>query len=73
MNDFSISRRGFLISGTAAGVGLSIGFLPALSDGAMAAAGPNEVTAWAVIDEDDTVTIRIARSEMGQGLSLIHI
>ena len=67
MNDFSISRRGFLIGGTAAGVGLTIGFLPALSDGAMAAAGPNEVTAWAVIDEDDTVTIRIARSEMGQG------
>ena len=67
MNDFSISRRGFLIGGTAAGVGLSIGFLPALSDEAMATAGPNEVTAWAVIDEDDTVTIRIARSEMGQG------
>ena len=67
MTDYKISRRGFLIGGTAAGVGLSIGFLPALSGKALAAADPSEVTAWAVIDEDDTVTIRIARSEMGQG------
>ena len=67
MTDYKISRRGFLIGGTAAGVGLSIGFLPALSGKALAAADPSEITAWAVIDEDDTVTIRIARSEMGQG------
>ena len=30
-------------------------------------AGGPEVTAWVVIKPDDTVVIRIARSEMGQG------
>ncbi len=58
-------RRRFLLqTGTALG-GLSLSFhLP--SAHAQPAATP-EVNAWVVIKPDDTVVIRIARSEMGQG------
>ena len=53
----------------AAGGGLAIGFhLPsAAATSARAADGSPEINAWVVIAPDDTVTIRIARSEMGQG------
>lgn len=68
-----LSRRGFII-GTGA-TGLTIGILAACSpgtgaspeDAASDAPPPPEVNAWVHIAEDDTVTIRIARSEMGQG------
>ena len=64
MNAISkLSRRGFLV-GTAA-TGLSLGFHVPFA----AAAGdlPPEVNAWVVVKPDDTIVIRIARSEMGQG------
>jgi len=68
-----ISRREFLIGTTAAGAGLSLGlYLPmthaadAFEEDAMTAETP-EVNAWVVVEADDTVIIRIARSEMGQG------
>ncbi|MEM7020312.1 MAG: molybdopterin cofactor-binding domain-containing protein [Pseudomonadota bacterium] len=53
-----------------AGAGLSIGVLPvsqALAKAADKTEAMPEVNAWVHIMEDDTVTIRIARSEMGQG------
>jgi isoquinoline 1-oxidoreductase beta subunit len=63
-----ISRRDFLIASTAAGAGLSLGlYLPLGNRHARAAEPIPEINAWVVIEPDDTVNIRIARSEMGQG------
>ncbi len=70
---FDISRREFLIKSSAAGAGLSIGlYLPlnGLAQAGEATAARQaipEVNAWVVVKPDDTVVIRIARSEMGQG------
>jgi len=59
-----LDRRAFVVGSVAAG--LSIGFhLPGA--GAAAAAGTAEINAWVVVKPDDSVVIRIARSEMGQG------
>jgi len=70
-NAARVSRRGFVIGLAGAGAGLSLGLaLPTGNRMALAApASPasHEVNAWVVIAPDDTVTIRIARSEMGQG------
>jgi isoquinoline 1-oxidoreductase beta subunit len=61
-------RRSFLVGASAAGGGLALGFaLPFESASAIADGGPAEVTCWVVVAPDDTVTIRVARSEMGQG------
>ncbi|MBV9686362.1 MAG: xanthine dehydrogenase family protein molybdopterin-binding subunit, partial [Alphaproteobacteria bacterium] len=65
-----ISRRFFLTTVAAAGGGLALGFrLPQGVAAADAAPGPAEVTAWVVIQPDDAVIIRVARSEMGQGIT----
>src|SRR5689334_5542755 len=59
-----LDRRSFLAG--SATVGLSLGFhVPFISR--TSAEGAPEVNAWVVIKPDDTVVIRIARSEMGQG------
>ena len=63
-----ISRRTFIIGSAAIGGGLAIGINPL--DGIAverAADGSPEITVWVVIRPDDTVVVRIARSEMGQG------
>jgi isoquinoline 1-oxidoreductase subunit beta len=59
-----IGRRGFLGSVTAIGGAFALGWrIPS----ATAETAGQEVGIWAVISPDDTTTIRIARSEMGQG------
>jgi isoquinoline 1-oxidoreductase beta subunit len=63
-----IDRRSFLVGTAAVGGGLSLGFpLPFGADVARAQDGTPEINAWVVIRPDDTVVIRIARAEMGQG------
>ncbi|WP_139481614.1 xanthine dehydrogenase family protein molybdopterin-binding subunit [Bradyrhizobium ivorense] len=64
-----LNRRSFVIGTAAAGAGLAIGLdLPFGGPAVVRAAdGSPEINAWVVIRPDDTVVIRIARSEMGQG------
>jgi isoquinoline 1-oxidoreductase beta subunit len=59
-----LDRRSFVLGGAAAGAGLSIGF--DLSGVAQAATAP-EINAWVAVKPDDTVVVRVVRSEMGQG------
>jgi isoquinoline 1-oxidoreductase beta subunit len=63
-----INRRAFVVSAAAFGGGLALGMdLPFGPDVVRAADGVPELTAWVVIKPDDSVVIRVARSEMGQG------
>jgi isoquinoline 1-oxidoreductase beta subunit len=68
LSSIDAGRRRFIQQSTLVGGGFLLGFNPLVNvlaaDGANA--GP-EVTHWIVIQPDDTVVIRIARSEMGQG------
>ena len=59
-----LGRRSFLTASAAIGGGLAIGIsIPP----AAAQAGAVEVGIWVTIAPDDIATVRIARSEMGQG------
>src|SRR5262249_60122338 len=63
-----IDRRAFLASVAAAGGALTLGFaIPFDPRRARASQAGPEITAWVVIQPDDTVIIRIAKSEMGPG------
>jgi isoquinoline 1-oxidoreductase beta subunit len=63
-----MNRRSFIISSAAATGGLALGFnIPFGPSVVRAADGSPEINAWVVIRPDDTVVIRIARTEMGQG------
>ena len=64
-----INRRSFIVGAAAVGGGLALGLEHSVRRPAVVRAqdGSPEINAWVVIRPDDTVVIRIARSEMGQG------
>src|SRR5580704_7342852 len=61
----NMNRRTFLVSSATAGLALAF-HIPFGSEASAQLAGP-EVNAWVVVKPDDSVVIRVARSEMGQG------
>jgi len=78
MTHLDITRRNFIVSTAAAGGGMMLGFyLPSAAQAANIANNPwerptakdgQEINAWLVIDPDGTVTVRVAQSEMGEGI-----
>jgi isoquinoline 1-oxidoreductase subunit beta len=62
---FAPSRRKFLKASAAIGGGLTVGFH--VSDTLAEGTAGVEVNAWVVVRPDESVIIRYARSEMGQG------
>ena len=69
INAPKLTRRSFIIGTAAVGGGLALGLRIPFGGPAVvrAADGSPEIGAWVVIRPDDTVVVRIARSEMGQG------
>lgn len=70
-----LSRRRFLAVSLSAAGGLALGFsLPGPADAIPAAPRPweespgREINAWILIEPDDTVVLRVAQSEMGEGI-----
>jgi isoquinoline 1-oxidoreductase subunit beta len=63
-----LSRRAFVVGSAAVTGGLALGLkIPLGATVVRAQDGSPEINAWVVIRPDDTVVIRVARSEMGQG------
>src|SRR5262245_11382182 len=74
--DQNLSRRQFVVAGLSAAGGLMLGVsFPGVASAMPLSTAPwsndqvaaNEINAWIVIDPDETITIRIPHSEMGQG------
>src|SRR5215203_5183036 len=65
--NIQLSRRNFLAGSAAAAGGFTLGFHVPFGNEAAAAVTSPEVNAWVVIKPDDTVVVRVARVEMGQG------
>jgi len=68
----NLSRRSFIVGSSAVTAGLAIGLdLPGIISTANATTASNasapEIGVWVVIQPNDTVVIRVVRSEMGQG------
>lgn len=62
----TVSRRSFLKGSALALGGLMVPFAIPFDAAAQEAGIPPEVNAWVVVKPDDTIVIRIARSEMGR-------
>jgi isoquinoline 1-oxidoreductase beta subunit len=63
-----LNRRSFIVGTATVGGGFSLGFqVPFGPTVVRAQDGSPEMNAWVVIRPDDTIVVRIARSEMGQG------
>src|SRR5688572_8251501 len=62
-----LSRRKFIAGSAAAAGGFSFGFHVPFATDAAAQGAPPEINAWVVVKPDDTVVVRVARVEMGQG------
>jgi isoquinoline 1-oxidoreductase beta subunit len=63
-----LNRRSFIVGSAAVTGGLALGLrLPFGPAVARAQDGSPEVGVWVAIGPDDTVNIRVVRSEMGQG------
>ncbi|MCV9936188.1 molybdopterin-dependent oxidoreductase [Boseaceae bacterium BT-24-1] len=66
VTDTKLSRRSMLKGSAAAAGAFSFGFAIPFDEAQAQGAVP-EINAWVVVQPDDKVVIRIARSEMGQG------
>lgn len=68
----TITRRQFIKSGATAAGGMMLSFhIPAVGKAVPYKPWETEtpeINAWLVIDPDDTITIRVAQSEMGEGV-----
>ena len=62
-----MDRREFLVATAAAGGGLAVGMNVPFALAADHKTLTPEINAWVVVQPDETVVVRIARSEMGQG------
>src|SRR5437879_4831488 len=63
-----LNRRSFIVGSAAVTGGLALGFrLPFGPEIARAQDGSPEIGVWVAIAPDDSVNIRVVRSEMGQG------
>jgi isoquinoline 1-oxidoreductase beta subunit len=65
----NVNRRSFVVGAAAVGGGLALGLDIPLGGPQVvrAADGTPEINAWVVIRPDETVVVRVVRTEMGQG------
>ncbi|MCE2524151.1 MAG: molybdopterin-dependent oxidoreductase [Rhodobacteraceae bacterium] len=75
MTTMEVDRRTFIVTSASAAGGLMLGFyMPTGADAGVMGApwtateDGQEVNAWLVIDPDNSVTIRVGQSEMGEGV-----
>jgi isoquinoline 1-oxidoreductase beta subunit len=64
---FTLSRRGFLASAAATTGGLALGFPLGANAQQLNDLARPEINAWVVVQPDNTVVVRVAKIEMGQG------
>jgi len=72
--DTNLSRRKFILGVSAASTGVMLGLFPKVSANAKMLSGNHKSiesfvpNIWITVDKDNSVTITISRSEMGQGI-----